>query len=199
MTATEPQPAAPKPKRRWFQYSLRTLLLFMLLVSIGMSWVAVKMQQARRQKEAVEAIEKVGGGVIYDYQVTSATYIPATRPRGPAWIRSLLGEDLFRQAFYVFLDGDQEAGLEQLKRLPYLQGLSLTRLMDSELEHVKGHLKGLTQLATLDLRYTQVTDASLNHLKELTQLQTLYLGGTKVTDEGVKKLQQALPNCEIER
>ena len=31
--------------RRRFQYSLRTLLLLMLLVSIGMSWVAVRMQR----------------------------------------------------------------------------------------------------------------------------------------------------------
>ena len=29
----------PKPKRRWFQYSLRTLLVLMLLVGVGMSWV----------------------------------------------------------------------------------------------------------------------------------------------------------------
>ena len=57
-----------KPRRRWFQYSLRTLLLLMLLVSIGMSWVAVRMQRARRQREAVKGIERLGGGVMYDYQ-----------------------------------------------------------------------------------------------------------------------------------
>ena len=33
----------------------------MFLACIGMSWVGVKMQQARRQKEAVEAIKKLGG------------------------------------------------------------------------------------------------------------------------------------------
>jgi hypothetical protein len=33
----------------------------------------------------------------------------------------------------------------------------------------------------------------------LTQLQSLYVNNTKVTDEGVKKLQQALPHCKIER
>jgi hypothetical protein len=42
-----------RPKRRWFQYSLRTLLVFMVLASIPMSWLAVKMQQARRQREAL--------------------------------------------------------------------------------------------------------------------------------------------------
>jgi hypothetical protein len=42
-----------------------------------------------------------------------------------------------------------------------------------------------------------VTDTGLEHLRGLTQLQLLYLGGTQITDEGVKKLQEALPNCEI--
>jgi hypothetical protein len=41
-------------ERRWFQYSLRSLLLPMLLASIGMSWVAVRLQRARWQKEAVQ-------------------------------------------------------------------------------------------------------------------------------------------------
>ncbi len=45
-----------KPRRRWYQYSLRSLLVLTLLVSVGMSYVAVRMQRARRQKEAVEAI-----------------------------------------------------------------------------------------------------------------------------------------------
>ena len=32
----------------------------------------------------------------------------------------------------------------------------------------------------------------------LRQLRLLYLDGSKVTDAGVRKLQQALPNCEID-
>ena len=47
----------PPPKRRTrrlLQFSLRALLVFVLLVSIGMSWLAVKLEKARRQREAVE-------------------------------------------------------------------------------------------------------------------------------------------------
>ena len=46
---------------------------------------------------------------------------------------------------------------------------------------------------------TKVTDDGLEHLKVLTSLKTLYLINTNVTDDGVKKLQTALPNCEIVR
>ena len=61
------------------------------------------------------------------------------------------------------------------------------------------HLKGLTALQRLNLNGTQLTDAGLEHLKGLTRLQRLALRNTKVTDAGVTRLQQALPNCKIER
>jgi hypothetical protein len=60
-------------------------------------------------------------------------------------------------------------------------------------------LAGLRNLQRLDLWGTQVTDAGVEHLKGLTKLQVLQLDRTQVTDEGVKRLQEALPNCKIER
>jgi len=59
----------PKPQRRRYQFSLRTLPVFVLLVAIGMSWFAVKMNEARKQREAVEAIVAAGGWVDYDHQL----------------------------------------------------------------------------------------------------------------------------------
>jgi hypothetical protein len=44
---------------------------------------------------------------------------------------------------------------------------------------------------------TKVTDAGLEELKNLKTLSELDLRGTAVTDEGVKKLQKALPKCQI--
>ena len=40
-------------------------------------------------------------------------------------------------------------------------------------------------------------DAGLEHLRALTELQTLQLRFTKVTDTGVADLKKALPNCKI--
>ena len=79
-----------------------------------------------------------------------------------------------------------DAGLEHLKGLTELRGLSLmrTRVTDAGLEH----LKGLTKLQRLSLMRTRVTDTGLEHLKGLTKLQSLSLRGTQITDAGLKHL-----------
>ncbi len=51
----------------------------------------------------------------------------------------------------------------------------------------------------LDLTYTKLTDAGLAHLKGLTKLEELWLKFTKVTEADVKSFPQALPSCSIER
>ena len=50
------------------------------------------------------------------------------------------------------------------------------------------HLKGLTNLETLELGDTKITDAGLVHLKGLTNLQELSLHYTQVTDAGLVNL-----------
>jgi hypothetical protein len=44
----------------------------------------------------------------------------------------------------------------------------------------------------------QITDAGLVHLKGLTNLECLDVKWTKVTEAGVKDLQKALPKCAID-
>ena len=63
---TEPPKAEPpKRKRRWFQFSLRSLMIFTLICAIGSAWVVMRLKRAERQKSAVEAILKDGGVVWY--------------------------------------------------------------------------------------------------------------------------------------
>jgi len=178
-----------EPRLRWFQYSLSTLLLAVLLVSIGMSWVAVRMQRARREREAVAAIVKLGGQVRYDYQVPqSGNPLPGAGPPGPAWLRKLLGENFFVTVVGVHLENSSctDADLEYLAVLTQLRSLELdgTRVTDAGLER----LTGLTRLQELGLDGTLVTGAGLKHIEGLTQLQLLDLGGTRVTDAGLEHL-----------
>jgi len=193
---------SPKPKRRRrYQFSLRTLLVFMLLCGAGLGWLAMKMQRAKRQREAVEGIREAGGGVFYDYQLDeTSALIPGAQPSAPVWLRESLGDDFFCDVTVVGVWRSThitDAELENVKVLTSLERLDLgfTHVTDAGL----GHLEGLSSLEVLYLTNTLVTDAGLKHLKGLMGLQVLWLEGTQVTDEGVKKLQEALPNCKIYR
>ena len=57
----------------------------------------------------------------------------------------------------------------------------------------------MTSLQGLGLWDTKVTDAGLVHLEGLAKLEALGLKNTQVSDAAVKKFQQALPNCKVER
>jgi hypothetical protein len=180
-----------EPRLRWFQYSLSTLLLAVLLVSIGMSWVAVRMQRARREREAVAAIMELGGWVQYDYDYQvqpSGKPLPNASPPGPAWLRKPLGENFFATVVGVSLENSSctDADLRDLAVLTQLRWLDLggTRITDAGLER----LTGLTRLQELGLSGTLVTGAGLKHIEGLTQLQLLDLRGTRVTDAGLEHL-----------
>ena len=117
-----------KHRRRWFQYSLGSLMLFVFLVSLGMSWYAVRAKRAREQSEAVEEILKLYGDVLYDYQVqgSGARRAPADPP-GPAWLRRLLGVDFFETVVAVDFGNPNvtDADLRCLERLAGLKELSM--------------------------------------------------------------------------
>jgi hypothetical protein len=243
MEATEPQLTTPKPKPRCFRHHRRALLLVVLL-SIGMSWFAVKMQRAKKQREAVESIAQVGGKVLYDYKFgASGAMIPNSESPWPAWARQLLGDDFFSNVVWAIVKKDagverlaglsqlrvlylhnseiSDAGLVHLEVLGNLTELNLwgSAITDTGLTHVERlsrleslnlgsnritdagmvHLGGLSRLQSLAIGGTAVTDTGLAHLTGLIQLRELYLGNTRTTDEGVRKLQKALPNCQIIR
>jgi hypothetical protein len=70
-----------------------------------------------------------------------------------------------------------------------------TKTTDAEL----AYLEDLFRLQILNLLGTQITDAGLKHLEGLSELKELDVRDTAITEEAAKKLQQALPNCKIER
>jgi hypothetical protein len=177
------QQAMSKPKLRWFQYSLRSLFILMFLVAIASSWVAVKMGQAKRQKEFVRQIRKIGGLVVYDYDGKSHYDLKSQefQPPQPKWMIDLMGDDFFNNIVSVGVyPSNNKSGLDNIKDV----SLPGTKITDVGLEN----LKELKQLQTLDLTDTAVTDVGLIHLKGLSHIKDLVLMGTKITNEGLKNL-----------
>jgi hypothetical protein len=173
----------PKRKRRWFQFSLRTLMIVVTVFAIVGGWFGAKMERARRQKATVEAIRKSVGWAGYDYQVEpSGQLIPNATPPSPAWLRKMLGDDFFADVISAGVNTDRGAGiLTQFDRLQFAR-LELF-VTDAGMEHVAG----LSQLQGLDLGSSKVTDAGLHHIQRLNGLRRLTLP-PRVTDAGMRYL-----------
>jgi hypothetical protein len=203
-TAMQAEPL--KYKRHWFQFSLRTLLIFMTVVALACGWLATKIEKKHSEREAVEAIIKLGGDVMYDYQ-----YTDSRKPSTPIWLANVLGEGLFDDVRDVDLENaNADAALVHVQVLTQLKTLALweSKVTDAGLAHFRGpsqlvwialtntsvgdagleFLDRLAELDYVDLSQTRITDAGLQHVKGLTQLEFLYLGKTKVTDAGLESL-----------
>jgi hypothetical protein len=193
------------PKLRWYQYSLRSLFVLMTLVACACSWYAYEMNEAAKRRVAIDKLIKLGADFSY-YDARN----PNTLGDPPEWysvLRRIHGDEHLGNPaqVYYYKDRFTDAEMVPLEALTKLEALSMQRLrlkagrieetgcFDARLQK----LKGLSNLKHLVFVNTRITDAGLEHLNGLARLESLALYDTQVTEEGVKKLQEALPNCEV--
>ncbi|MGA2796417.1 MAG: hypothetical protein ABSE63_02440 [Thermoguttaceae bacterium] len=182
MTNPGDNSATPKPKLRWFQYRLSTLLL---LITAAAIWLSFWTDRVRKQKQAVEFITRHGGAVLYSYQINAGRTQPT--PPGPQWLRKLLGIDYLDHAASAYFIGDAftDADLELLKALPNLQFIQINcgNVTNEGLVNLK-HVRGLKQLEIYSDKINDDGLAHLQYLQELTDLRMSCL----VTDAGMEQL-----------
>jgi hypothetical protein len=201
-------------RRKLWQYRLRSLFLFVLLLSAPMAWWRTMVMRSAREREMIAVLDQKGFAADLDCaapvwlsRLVGTNQLPrfVARIRGPR--RS---NDLTSEAAQV-TPGDElnaqdevRAALAVAEGFANLHGLDLWEADDRTIPLVAGlaaeleQLGGAAQLRELDLSSTHVTDAGLEKLKGLSQLRNLDIRWTRVTDAGMKTLQQALPHCKIE-
>jgi Leucine-rich repeat (LRR) protein len=174
-----PASPAPHPWRKYLRFSVRGLIVLVLLIGGGLGWIVRK---AHIQRNAVAAIQEAGGSFRYNFEWYGGKSIPE-------WLIDLFGADYLGQIAVVDFSSSASPTDATLAHVGRLTGLQLLDV-DSPSVGDAGlaHLKGLSNLSTLMLSGTQVTDAGLVHLKGLSNLSTLVLNGTKVTDAGLAHL-----------
>jgi hypothetical protein len=201
-----------RPNRRWFRYSLRTLLLLITLVCVVLGFKIVPVLE---QKRAVSAVQELGGQVIYDYEFKKKVdRPPSSEP--PDWISGVLGVDFSHDVavakIFNVRDTDRvKKALPSLRHLRSLHELDLINIKDlrdndfefidrmSELQDVamygdqlRGdvlqHLQNLAHLRKLALMWNQIDDQGLAFIAGTKELQTLDLDQNQVTDAGLQHL-----------
>jgi hypothetical protein len=160
-----------------------------------------------RQHAAIREIEHFNGSVQF-------------HPRGPEWLRRWIGEkpmkwvdNPWRVVFYpdeatlsrgkhfrgvlVWTSGPtiNDAALTCLLGLPRLESLDLgySNVTDAGVER----LRHLQNLGSMCLEGTDVTDASIPILSTMGCLKRLNVVNTKITKAGGLALAAALPGCEV--
>ena len=144
------------------------------------------------QREAVAAVRRSGGSVLYDWQERGTHGQVSGEPAVPAWLVELVGVEYFGHILEVRLGSSgTDATLEPVSRLERVQWMRLAGSAVTDRGLV--HLSGMSSLSRLDLEGTRVTDAGILQLRGLTKLKSLELSGTQVTDAGVRELRESLP------
>ena len=120
-------------------------MIFVLVVAVAASWLGGKFEQKHKEREAVDALRKAGGNVLYDFEAKGS------QPPGPAWLRGWLGEEYFATVVEAYL--------------------GRTTITDDDL----AALESVPTLETLDISDTRITDAGLRHIAMLRNLKSLSL------------------------
>ena len=89
-------------------------------------WLGVAVNRAREQREAVKAIEALGGSVLYDWQESqplyNAIFWPSPERHGQTWLRRLVGESFFQEArVAAFVKSKSQKESNILDAIPYLR------------------------------------------------------------------------------
>ena len=206
-----------EPERR-FQFTLRALLVATALISVAIS-LCVWLERARmqREREAVEAIERLGGEIRFVGWRWGTTTVKFNTEFGHDEASCLA--ELPHLVLSLDHTNTTDAGLENLKGLNNIVWVSLnhTHISDAGLRHISDltnleslcldgtgvtdaglkFLVGLSDLSLLTLDNTQVTDAGLEHLHSMSNLKNVSIVATRVSPEGWNILHERLPDCMI--
>lgn len=235
--------AIVKPKRRWFQFSLRTLFLLTAAVALLLGVGSRPLEQWWHVRSLQQIGVGMGGPTTFRYRPSGFldtvadpaapadpsapgfyAYCESLESAGFSWGRLAAGDASFHAVELVSVCDIPEFGDDWMPRLTRLRRLRSVVLCGTGVTDAGlVHLQDLGQLECLNLQGSKVTDAGLEHLQKLTTLRFLYLDRTAVTDaglvhlhgladlrrvsvtetgitdRGVEQLEQALPNCEVQR
>jgi len=198
-------PATPtKRKRRWLTFSLRTLLVFTLLVGLVLGYFGSIYHRVQNQRALIEKMSALGFRVKYNYdpEFIDIMHPERSEPPGP-WIgRALIGEDAYAHVDSVSC-GDRAAhkpeDLRALSLFPKLRKVSIHG--DWVDDGAIDHLLNIPSLEHVDLAITRITSKGYSRLARCPTLKSLRLTGPEAGDDTFAPLHEAsqLERLDLQR
>jgi hypothetical protein len=190
MEAEPTKAEPPKRKCRWYQFSLRSLLLAVTACAIWLGWYA---NRVHRQHAAVLAVLDLGGTVAYDYQIVETQggrfmFYPNAVPAWPGWVVAAFGVDSVQNVVSVGIMNGRatDETLKLIGRIPSIRSVSLKG--GNVTNRGVAYLSDLSDLHALGLWKTRVGDGGLQCLLAHRHLKSLVLDETDITDQDLAYL-----------
>lgn len=186
------------PKRHWLRFSVRGLLLLVLLVSIPLGLIGRDLIRSKSEEYLVNDIQIADGYVRYDY-VYQVMPPPGTmgltiakfdehEPKGHWLARKILGENIYSYVTIVNLRraDDPNQVLPRIATFSRLEKLSLAEaaLTDESVDAISQ----LRQLRELYLESIELSPQQMRKLAAINSLETLYFTGSFATDDVLEQV-----------
>lgn len=187
--------AAQSPRKiRWWQFSLRQMIVWVTILGIALGWLGNEILRARRQEEIVAAIQRLGGQARYNYDPLELRGTrPHKRPR-ERWLTVLIGPDLFAHVAGVYFGENTSVKDDDLKFLAELPRLRAVELFGPGItDETLQHLSHALYLRGLHLDDTLCTTGAVSRLPSARSLEYFTLLGLTANDANMPAL-QAMPN-----
>lgn len=172
-----------KSGRRLLRFSLRSLLLLVVVIAVPLGW---KVNRARNQRVVVQELKKLNARIKYDYELSDA------QP-GPQWLIDRFGKEYFVEVQQLTVGGPQvnDETISLIARLPEVEWVGLRPASEITDEGL-AHFAGMQNLEGVDLFSDRITGAGLVHLTGLRRLKSLAVSGwaTDTSLEYVSKLKR---------
>jgi hypothetical protein len=173
-------PVPPRPRGSLLRFSLRSLLVAVTLLAVGLGAFAYWREGKRREAAAADWLSDHGAGV--------GQRGGREMSQRPWWVQRLalvLPEECFRTVnFADFPEDTSDAELKMLCDLPNLTQLNLNKAASV----TPAGLAPLARLARLEVLYLQETpagDAGLAHARNLHGLKEIWIQNTGITDASI--------------
>ncbi len=142
-----------KPRRRWFRFSMRTLLIVVTVLSVPLGWVGWRLGQVRRERATIIWTVKMGGKVSFHSRIAIAKR---------SWWEKTTDKWFGERVRSVNLSNTQVSDLSPLAELKNLERLWVQRTQVSNLSP----LSELKNLEMLCLQTKQVSDEQVQELMQ---------------------------------